>query len=343
MGCGQSGKVSKTVNSCAALLRCVARPAGGVARSENDTGQPDALTSLGASGKLCDLLCVPDGPLAAGAGPPLEADAVEIKMRARRHMDPACRRQRGKNGFTLLGKSSSGRAATSDAARAKSDGRIGEGWWWRPQRKRVIEKPTLKGGAMTTIWDRAGYITIPVTQEHIDQSMARNSSHCMTALAIQKAIPDARHICVDLQTIRWTRKGLRYVFLTPHVAQDRIIQFDQGQRDQIQPFTLRMRPAQISRAGKKRRETPSDGELRGTGLTVNPVQLHIENPPQRFTSSGARNLDPERSDGLAPPKRVPRAKVSTAAKGSIPTTLGGNLPPISILSRREFGLRVLRK
>ena len=68
MGCGQSGKVSKTVNSCAALLRCVARPAGGVARSENDTGQPDALTSLGASGKLCDLLCTPDGPLAAGGG-----------------------------------------------------------------------------------------------------------------------------------------------------------------------------------------------------------------------------------------------------------------------------------
>ena len=60
---------------------------------------------------------------------------------------------------------------------------------------------------MTTIWDQAGYITIPVTQEHIDQSMARNSSHCMTALAIQKAIPDARHICVDLQTIRLDQKG----------------------------------------------------------------------------------------------------------------------------------------
>ena len=223
----------------------------------------------------------PTGLLPPEAGPPLEADAVEIKMRATR-MDPACRRQRGKNGFTLMGKSSSGCAATPDAARAKSDGRIGEGWWWRRQRKRVIEKPTLKGGAMTTIWDQAGYITIPVTQEHIDQSMARNSSHCMTALAIQKAIPDARHICVDLQTIRWTRKGLRYVFLTPHVAQDRIIQFDQGQRDQIQPFTLRMRSAVISRAGKRRCETPSDGELRGTGLTVNPVQCHIGDAASRI-------------------------------------------------------------
>ena len=47
---------------------------------------------------------------------------------------------------------------------------------------------------MSTIWDRNGYITIPVTQEHIDASLARNSSHCMTALAIQQAIPDARHV-----------------------------------------------------------------------------------------------------------------------------------------------------
>jgi hypothetical protein len=30
-------------------------------------------------------------------------------------------------------------------------------------------------------------------------------------------------------------------------------------------------------------------------------------------------------------------------KGSVLVTLGGRLPPTSILSRREFGLRVLRK
>src|SRR5262249_53981373 len=193
-----------------------------------------------------------------------------------------------------------------------------------------------RGRAMTTIWDRNGYITIPVTQEHIDASLARNSSYCMTALAIQKAIPDARHICVDLQTIRWTRKGLRYVFLTPHVAQDSIIAFDQGERAVIQPFTLRMRPAHIAKAGKKRTHTPSNAELRGTGLTVNPVQLHIdEATPQRFAATGERNLDPERSDGLyVPPPapkqtRVVRRKVSTAAKGSVPTTLGGRLRPVS--------------
>jgi hypothetical protein len=152
------------------------------------------------------------------------------------------------------------------------------------------------------IWHRNGYVCIPVTQEHIDQSMERSSSHCMTSMAIQKAIPDARHICVDLQTIRWTRKGLRYVFLTPHVCQDNIIAFDQGERAAIKPFELRMRPAYIARSGKRRTHTPSNAELRGTGLTVNPVQLHIgdreasrpQEKTQRFTATGERNLDPER-------------------------------------------------
>jgi hypothetical protein len=41
--------------------------------------------------------------------------------------------------------------------------------------------------------------------------------------------------------------------------------------------------------------------------------------------------------------RVARAKVSAASKGVIPTTLGGKLPPASVLSRREFGLRALRR
>ena len=50
---------------------------------------------------------------------------------------------------------------------------------------------------MTTIWDKNGFIRIPVEQRHIDQSMERNSSHCMTGEAIRSAIPDATHIPLD--------------------------------------------------------------------------------------------------------------------------------------------------
>lgn len=261
----------------------------------------------------------------------------------------------------------------SGSPRAHQSFSVGASLHDLPRRRRIPAAGGLNAKRQTmSIWHKNGYVCIPVTQEHIEESITRDSSHCMTALAIAAAIPDARRIAVDLQTIRFSRKGLRYVFLTPHIAQDNIIFFDQGERSRIAPFELRMRPAYIARAGKKRRECPSNAELRGTGLTVNPVQLHIGDdsaapnrsiskeqlrkeawrdtghPPQRFTATGERNLDPERIDGLyvPPPKRrtrVARAKVSTAAKGSIPTTLGGRLPPASILSRREFGLRTLRR
>ena len=52
----------------------------------------------------------------------------------------------------------------------------------------------------------------------------------------------------------------------PHVCQDNIIHFDQGERAAIKPFELRMRPAYIAKAGKKRTHTPDDGELKETGL-----------------------------------------------------------------------------
>jgi hypothetical protein len=129
---------------------------------------------------------------------------------------------------------------------------------------------------MSGVWNRNGYVEIPVTQEHIDDSLERSSSHCTVALAIAAAIPDARHISVDLQTIRFTRKGLRYCFLTPHIARDLIVATDQGERDKLKPATLRMRPAFITKSGKKR-HTPSDAELKAAGspVRINKRQLHI--------------------------------------------------------------------
>ena len=58
--------------------------------------------------------------------------------------------------------------------------------------------------------------------------------------------------------------------------------------------------------------------------------------------------NPELANEPNPPppkrKRVARAKISaTKPDGSIPTTLGGKLPPVSVLARREFGLRALHR
>jgi hypothetical protein len=105
--------------------------------------------------------------------------------------------------------------------------------------------------------------------------------------------------------------------------------------------------------------------LKDVGLRVAKDQPHL--PPNRASPEavGEPVLEPpdwqERnkarsakivngSDAEAPQEptarkpRQPRAKISaTKPDGTIPVTLGGKLPPVSVLSRREFGLRALRR
>jgi hypothetical protein len=192
-----------------------------------------------------------------------------------------------------------------------------------------------------SVWE-SGRAEISVEQQHIDEALRANSSHCAIAMAIATAIPHAQRIAVDLQTIRWTdkKRGVRYVFLTPHVAQTEvIIPFDQGET--CKPVTFKMRPAWISRVGAKRNHTPEPEQLKGTGLKVAEEQPHI--PEEAPSESPDRPLIPYA--GKEPRKpRQPRAMISaTKPDGSIPVTLGGKLPPRSVLARREYGMRVLKK
>jgi hypothetical protein len=231
-----------------------------------------------------------------------------------------------------------------------------------------VEVASSKQG-LIKVWDKNGYVVVEITERHIERALRKNSSHCAVAMGVKASVPDAKRIAVDLQTIRFTRRSngidLRYCFLTPRAAQDCIVHTDQGERELIQPFAMHMRPAFVVKCGKSKSHTPSNRELRGSGLTVNKTQLHLqkpveEQPKTESITTTARNLDPDRSDGLAAsatylhqalPKRGRpkgshsrnKAMVSTAKKGNVPTTLGGKLPPIGVLNRREFGLRALRK
>jgi hypothetical protein len=235
-----------------------------------------------------------------------------------------------------------------------------------------------------SVWEH-GKAQITVLRRHIDDAMLANSSHCAIAMAIQEAVPHARFIAVDLQTIRWTDpgKGVRYCFLTPAVAQHQvIIPFDQGRRDECKETTFRMKPAFVTRSGRRRNHTPGPDQLKGTGLRVADEQPHIPAAesvhipaaePVANATEAVANATPEAPESrladvmkvdapvierresaldaaVAPPPqkprkpRVARAKISaTKPDGSIPVTLGGRLPPHSVLARREFGLRALKR
>jgi hypothetical protein len=171
-----------------------------------------------------------------------------------------------------------------------------------------------------SVWEH-GRCEISVREAHLAAALRANSSHCAIAMAIADAIPDARRIAVDLQTIRWSlpKRGVRYVFLTPHVAQqDIIIPFDQG--EECKPVTFRMKPAWITRTGAKRNHTPEPDQLRGTGLRVAEEQPHISEH-ENF----ARKLIPYA--GKEPRKpRQPRAMIGDQARRDDPGHLGRQAP-----------------
>lgn len=92
-------------------------------------------------------------------------------------------------------------------------------------------------------------IKIHIDQHHIDNAEKRNSHRCMIADAIREALPGAKFISVDLQSIRFsifdeTRYreegvGIRYFYFTPTLAQVALLKFDQGKKVRPLSFTMR--------------------------------------------------------------------------------------------------------
>jgi hypothetical protein len=158
-------------------------------------------------------------------------------------------------------------------------------------------------------------VQFEVTQQIIDTAKPRDSGHCMIADAVKAAIPGAAHVSVDLATIRFSDRkiGKRYVYLTPASAQQALVAFDQGA--EISPFRFRMRQAQVT----------------------------------DIVASAHKG----RPNSLERPVRAPRATIGNATRSAdvadknMPVKIGGQLPPVAVLSNargriRQFGIRQLR-
>ena len=96
----------------------------------------------------------------------------------------------------------------------------------------------------------SNYPVINVTKTHAEESVVKSSSHCMVAEAIRDTFEDAEYISVDLQTIRFSRKDKRYIYLTPRSVQKAVVLFDSGTVPK--PFRFELRSPQIiNRDGPK--------------------------------------------------------------------------------------------
>lgn len=123
---------------------------------------------------------------------------------------------------------------------------------------------------------RSPRLTVEVTQEIIDTATRRDSSHCMIADAIQRAVPEAKYISVDLATIRLTDQnaGLRYIYLTPRPAQEALLAFDQGEKPR--PFKVRLEAAQVLLSGNAKK---AKAGLTPAGGNRIPVRVDGKSPP----------------------------------------------------------------
>jgi hypothetical protein len=127
------------------------------------------------------------------------------------------------------------------------------------------------------------------------------------------------------------------------LAQQLIVDFDQGFRDKLVPISFSLKPQFVFKSGAKRRHAPQAHELKGTGIKVpEPPLAAVMRADASVVAAREAILDKQIARPRAPKQK--RAIMSVVkADGTIPVTIGGKAPPISALSQRSFGLRALRR
>lgn len=144
-------------------------------------------------------------------------------------------------------------------------------------------------------------LEIPITQEVINAAIPRHSGHCVIADSIRAAVPGATRVSVDLQTIRFTLDGTRYVWLTPAPEQSLLVGFDQGHLPEPRLMALG-RPIQRVQSrkrgeGRSKREvsiSKANGQNSASKITVEggrlPPTAALSNTAGRRRSFGLKQL-----------------------------------------------------
>jgi hypothetical protein len=161
---------------------------------------------------------------------------------------------------------------------------------------------------------RSPRVKLDITEDLIKDAVARDSSHCLWAEAVKEAVPGASAVSVDLQTIRFSdrKRGLRFTYLTPRVAQISLVKFDQGILPE--PHSVTLRGAQVTAIRRQKAEG------------------------KEFTDAQKKAFEANSRKARA---ALAKARLKASDKTSVPTRMGGKTPPIAAGRRRAFGLRGL--
>ena len=190
-------------------------------------------------------------------------------------------------------------------------------------------------------------LKVTVTDEIIETSKRRSSSHCMTAEAVRAAYPDASRVSVDMQTIRFTnpKRGLRFVYLTPPKVQHAIILFDKGETPMA--FDFRLANGHVVLAGKKasryhpvnnpisdaaREQRVAAGEA--SRKAGEPVMLKSGKPAVVLSEKDRQEIELLRRPSLA-------QGIGPYEQGQNLRRVGGRPAPTAIGKVRSYGIKSL--
>jgi hypothetical protein len=173
---------------------------------------------------------------------------------------------------------------------------------------------------------------IDVTEKDIQRAKRNDSYVCVVSQAIARAIPDATRIDTDIQSIRFTRHGRRYVFLTPYAVQGYVVAFDAGEA--IQPFSFQLRNPM--KAQQK--------HLTDVGRTIARLRVRGRTQAKKKAIKAGKSLEaPETQAEL---RRAATAAYKEAAQAHpgprSSTEPGRRTPRVFKRKTRNYGHRLLR-
>lgn len=198
-------------------------------------------------------------------------------------------------------------------------------------------------------------INVVVTPEIISEATREDSGHCMIADAVKEAAPWARHVSVDIQTIRFSdpTTRARYVYLTPRLAQEALLDFDAG--DEITPFKVQLRNPHITtmQHSKVPPRPRTEAQQEQDKLLADQRRETLAKHRGIGSTNGPRAADAPAKRGRTKMTRNTEGQPGPNGGGSaLPRISGGKPPPVGVLAagkrgnvpaarRRQYGLRAL--
>lgn len=84
-------------------------------------------------------------------------------------------------------------------------------------------------------------LNVHITDEQYVRAKKSRSGACLISDAIKAQYPHLSFVATDMATVRATdqKKGLRYIYLTPPLAQQVLLHYDQGWPNPVEHLTIR--------------------------------------------------------------------------------------------------------